>query len=494
MAKENIIKLMVALLAFLYALSSMVNGTGFQWLAGAVPYILLYCACRAAFSWNHRAVSSALFVALCVAGIIEAVIGISQVFGILSSNHPLFSITGSFNNPGPFGGFMSVVAVTAASYLVIKRKTGKDYLEPVAFFTLFVCLLVLPASMSRGGWLAFAAAIGLCLVRETGTPQWAYRHKLATAVSSIAILLVLAGVFLLKKDSAIGRLHIWNIECRAIAHHPLLGTGPGTFPGTYGMEQADYFRSRKRPDIIVKVAGSPEYAFNEYLKIGVESGLPSKAVSIMIAMAAVAALAGRHSPIAYGLMALCVFAFFSYPLSLPPFASMTAVFLSAAATEEIRNTGTPGIAIIVVLCIASFVVWKMQYKAPESYRSIFDRGYSMHKCGMYEKSNEVLIKGSSISSDPMFHVIMGKNYEALGKNDEAVKEYELAHFMVPCRLYPLQRMMEMYASDGRTDDVLRVYSEIKEMPVNGRNGNMVRIRRECDAFVRKIKDAEEYGQ
>jgi hypothetical protein len=38
----------------------------------------------------------------------ETILGLYQFLGILRFNHSIFALTGSFNNPGPYAGFLSV--------------------------------------------------------------------------------------------------------------------------------------------------------------------------------------------------------------------------------------------------------------------------------------------------------------------------------------------------------------------------------------------------
>lgn len=86
--------------------------------------------------------------------------------------------------------------------------------------------------------------------------------------------MVLAGwlMFVLKPDSACGRLFMWKIACRAVAEQPLLGYGMGGFAAAYGNAQEAYFATGDYELWEERVAGSPEYAFNEYLQTAVELG------------------------------------------------------------------------------------------------------------------------------------------------------------------------------------------------------------------------------
>ena len=45
---------------------------------------------------------------LILAGSVEAVWGLLQVYGYEPSNHSLYALTGSFYNPGPYSGFLAM--------------------------------------------------------------------------------------------------------------------------------------------------------------------------------------------------------------------------------------------------------------------------------------------------------------------------------------------------------------------------------------------------
>lgn len=106
------------------------------------------------------------------------------------------------------------------------------------------------------------------------------------------------------------------------------------------------------------------------------------------------------------------------------------------------------------------------------FRYLYDYGYALHKEGRYSESNVILMKGASISSDPMFYNIIGKNFEALGDYDEAERNYIHSHNMVPSRLYPYILLMEMEEKRGDTKQALSYARKALSLPVNDRNMSM----------------------
>ena len=229
----------------------------------------------------------------------ETGLGILQIIGVCASSHPNFKMTGSFENPGPFGGFIAIMFAILGSYVLLNRNIDKWYEKVLVILSMIscvLCIIVLPASMSRAAWLALGVAALVFGLMELSLADWLRKHKRCAIIASVLVMMVMTGVFFLKKDSAIGRLHIWNIELRSIANKPWTGHGKGSVLGVYGDMQAEYFAEKNRPEIIKKVAGCPEYAFNEYLKVGVEYGIPAMLAVIAVLIGSIHSSRSRCRP------------------------------------------------------------------------------------------------------------------------------------------------------------------------------------------------------
>ena len=448
---------------------------------------------------------------ICLWGILEAGYGFMQVLGWRSSHHALFALTGHFQNPGPFGGFIACVMAVAGAWVMgfadqgrrITRYSGRmvgdsslsfrmtTVMNGVAWAALGMGLLVLPASMSRAGWLGLAVALGVEALRQVRTREWLKRHSWAIPVGCAIILAMLAGAFLLKPDSALGRVHVWRMECRAIAQRPWTGSGPGMGPWAYGEAQEAFFREHLETTApaMIRVAGCPDHAYNEYLGIGVEYGLPVMVFFVLLVVSSIVVLHKAGCSLAAGLTAWAVFAFASYPLSVPQLRILGAVFIVSAVISGLLMTPKKGTAWILAVLVLVAIGWigfaergrrimGRGDRETEEVREVYAEGYALHQAGRYEESTKVLERGALMSSDPMFEIIMGKNAEALGDIDKAASLYEKAHYMVPSRLYPLVRLMRLRVRQGRDGDALATAWQIVAMPVNDRNAGMVRLHEE----------------
>ena len=409
-------------------------------------------------------------------------LSILQLVGIKTSGSISYTMTGSFNNPGPYGGLISILLAILGAYVLQNYSAQKWYdkaLVILSSISCALCVIVLPASMSRAAWLALGVAALVWGFKELRLADWIRKHKAFAAIASVIVIIVMTGVFFLKKDSAIGRLHIWHMELRAIAEAPLSGHGKGTVLGVYGDTQAEYFAAKERPEIITKVAGCPEYAFNEYLKVGVEYGIPAMLGVIAVLILVITLLLKFRSPFAYGLIAFGVFAFFSYPLE--------AINIKSEAEkkwESIRYLSG-----MQLYEDAAEELTPLYNDLKDNYKFIYDYGYALHKCKHYQESNEILKEGAKISSDPMFYNIIGKNLEALELYEEAEKAYLHAHYMVPQRLYPLTLLMRMHIRLGNNNEAMIYGKMILDKPVNERHMTMLQLQSDARHCVDSLMSA-----
>lgn len=419
-------------------------------------------------------------------GTIEAIIGLCQIYGFAMSNHSLYSLTGTFFNPGPYSGYLAMILPICLSKLPEHKKTHYIMLGCVI---LFMCIL--PAGMSRSAWIASAIS---CLwivwkqyplkekireLKKRNKKIWTGLYILSITVISILLITT----FLIKKDSANGRLFMWKISTKAIASSPITGYGIGGFPANYGKEQAKHFAENNYSETEEQVAGSPEYAFNEYLQIGMEGGLITLAVFLFLLLWSFNKGMQKHEyAVCGGVLSLSIFSFASYPLQLPPF-PITLVFLLSMCTtipDNILNKKMKSAYVYIILCIFTSISIYIYPKQKENYRAtrkwsesrilysiksydvakdkyhelyntlkhrapyLFEYGQILTKTNETMKADSILRRASLLSSDPMIHNVMGKNYQLMKQYESAEKEFVYAIHLLPGRLYPYYLLTKLY--------------------------------------------------
>ena len=474
------------------------------WL-GRMLFVFVVC-CLLSFCLNrkkHLSFPTIVTWVLIVLGGMEAVWGLRQIYGLAVSNHSLYALTGSFYNPGPYSGYLAMIfPLCLYEWLNLKERTERTWAEQgkyyIALGVMLLILCVLPAGMSRSAWIAAAISgtwvYGMHVswgskLKEFGRK---YKKKLVLACIAGSVIIIVAGyaLFQLKATSANGRLFMWKISSMAIAESPVIGHGTGNFVSAYGRAQENYFANGEFSETEELVAGSPEYAFNEYLQVAMEYGIPFLlVVSLVIAFCLWKGSSEGRIGICGGVISFLVFSFSSYPMQIPGFAVTFYLLLAACA---IGRSKVILFLFISMMALLGTYYWRNnQYAACKDwYRSkmlynigayqsakedygklypelanrgafLFEYGYSLHKLKEYDNSTRILEEAMAHSNDPMILNIIGKNYQALGDYEKAEEYLIRSTHRLPGRIYPYYLLVKLYAEPQyRQPEKLKYAAEI----------------------------------
>ena len=412
---------------------------------------------------------------------IEAVWGLRQLYGFATSGHSMYALTGSFFNPGPYSGYLAMILpVCLYQWLVCGRREGRV----VSGGVMLLILCVLPAGMSRSAWLAAGVS---CFCVYAWHMDWTDKFRLLWQQQRLRVVmavigglcaLLLAGhlLFALKPDSARGRLFMWKITCRAIAEKPLTGYGVNNFAVAYGDAQEAYFTAGDYEPWEERVAGSPEYAFNEYLQTAVELGIPLAAcLLVVVILCLYIGVRKERYGICGAILSLMIFSFSSYPLQLPAFIVTFGGLLLACIFGGSRWQWL-GLAVWVGV-VGGFRLkndlrteqdcreWmnaRVLYNAG-AYQSVekeyerlypllrnraaflFEYGHGLHKQQKFSRSNRILEEALRRSCDPMILNVIGKNYQQMGDCLSAEDWFVRSTHRLPGRIYPYYLLAKLYA-------------------------------------------------
>lgn len=386
--------------------------------------------------------------------------------------------------------------------ILLQPKKAGDYITfGLASLYVFGCFSILPATMSRSAWLAAAAGGSLVVCRHYNCHKGLKKyyktnfHKCIFAVvtSVFLIIAVCYSMYQMKKDSADGRLLLWKISWLAFQENPWYGVGPNKFGGAFGRNQAAYFASGKGTPNEEKIAGSPVYGFNEFLQIGVERGITGLSIFLLITglalSVAISSKTTGSTAIAGSLTSFLLFACFSYPFSISLMQKLFVSLLLAAVwgcsgslqNRRLQTWTARGLVLIPLAYLLiserqspEMIKARQQWQEEQYYYQmkiyegtvdhyrelypllrnniefLFEYGQCLSKTGQYEESNRILHEGAERSADPMFHNIIGQNYQALKQYQEAEKAFYQAIYRVPHRLLPYYFLTKMYFNSGDT--------------------------------------------
>ena len=462
--------------------------------------------------------------------ITESVWGLLQLHGFLKSYHNIFSVTGSFYNPGPYSGFLAC-GVPLALHCVLN---GRNRAEKVlGLFCLIAVGLILPASMSRAAWVAVVAGIVPVMLHYSRNAH--LQSKIFNQKSKITYL-VFAGLFVagafyglysFKKNSADGRILIWRVSADLVLANPLTGSGLGSFQVLYDGAQANYILSGKASKKQQAIADTPEYAFNEYVQITVEHGI----IGLLLFLCVIFSLFVKRdaraendsivSAVHGSLVVFCVFAFFSYPFSMLDLTILFVVLMAMSASlsqpvERLQASWVSAVAGILCLAMTGYASVEIlsRYTAYRDWKSVqvmyntndfentinnyhrlypklnrqkqflFEYARCLATAEKYEASNAMLDRYLLFGSDPTIYNCMGDNYKNMGDYQKAENMYLRASQIVPGRHLPLYLLMKLYQETGQTEKERAMAKTLLEKPVKVPSATIRKIQEDA----RKIEN------
>lgn len=429
---------------------------------------------------------------------VEGVWALLQLCGVVAPGHALYPATGSFYNPGPLCGFMAV-GVPVALWWAWRK--GSRLTEWAGWAMLLLCAAVMPALMGRTGWIA--AAAGMAVVwwgmgrRRLSAAQRRKVWRLAIA-GVVVIAVAGVGLYLLKPESARGRLLMWRVGVDALlAEGGWTGIGWDRVAGAIGRAQEAYFMGGERSAAEMAVAGAPDYAFNEFVQVGIAYGWVGLAVMVAAVVWTIAtAWRGGAYGIAGGGVALVVVCCGSYPLQFGEFYAVGGLLMAGAAgAMRGSERGVRGAVALGVMTVALWGGWHREQRQREgrewqrmrgayvygrlserrgdellrlgerfgwSHRYLFDAGKALRESGRLRESDSLLREGLERSSDPMMLNLLGRNAQERGDGRVAEEYYRRAAARIPSRLYPRYLLALLYADSVCGRDTARLRAAVDE--------------------------------
>ena len=427
-----------------------------------------------------------------LSGFLQSILGILQRTGFLASNHPYFPVTGTFLNPGPYGGYVAVCLVIA--FFTLRQSSWKH--RALIFPVLTAGLLV---SDSRASWLA--AGVPLLFYVLSGFKK----RRLVACLLFVAVTGVfIYGLYRYRPESADSRLTLWRVTARMIADAPLKGHGPGSYAGNYMLYQADYFREfpERSPDDI----GNNVHSFNEPLRWFAEYGAAAPCLLLILSLILYKNRGKTSAAVLYGLPAWFVFSLFSYPGSVFPLGSMVPVLLGMAETERtysfpVSGTCRVGATVILLFMLSGSVGQQILFCRADKLMERIREGYIPTRCekqrlialpACREAYGQYLAEQDDPAEEIAFlemllrfgrnseiQVRLAESYARAGKHKLAEESFILASRMVPTLVLPRYRLFEFYLRTGQEDKAYVVAEEISGM--NEKITNSITIRAKADA-------------
>jgi O-antigen ligase len=476
-------------------------------LAELVSFALVYLVIRVKrnnFEFNN------FLVYVLVAGIIQAVVGSLQLYHIIPSMNSI-AISGTFNNPAPYAIFLSCVASLAIYQILLKPEEEKKfYVSFLSYIAIILIVLVLPATLNRTSWLMLISSFMLLFLfkkRKNLIVFWNnFRFLFVSILFGIPIL-VGSALYMLKPDSANGRLLIWKVAIYKLLEHPIFGYGFKSFSINYNNWQGDWFRLRESSNLAYEqfLAGNVKFAYNEFLEIWVELGIIGFILFCAIIFMAIINVIKTKKNIQVGvlLITICIACLVSYPLHSMP---IKILFIVAIATisktskiifqynmkligSKIISGSLCGLGLCLVLytvnIYSGFENWKKSdvlFKkgkiktAIKSYSNNYQKmrfnglflqyyGNALIADNNYLHAISILNEAKKKQTDVYLYTMLGDSYKAINDFGKAEMYYTKASYLIPHKLYPNYLLAMLYKDNNMKKNAIERANKVLRMPV-----------------------------
>lgn len=494
---------------------------GTEWLQ-VMEMVVLYVVLRMVLH-GGRVPAWVLCAGIVLFGCYEAMVGAGQ---IISGNgrHHIFVLTGTFQNPGPYSAYLMIAGVIALCcfqtdfshyhFSLARRAIAlgykKLYQSSLFIFHILILLplLMLPATWSRAAFVG----LGVCALWLFRDRYKKYRWLVWGALAVVAV-----AFYFIKRGSADGRSLIWMASLTSWCHDMWLGVGVGGFRHACAEGIAEMWRDSHDASMFTS-AGVTDYAYNALVKVLVEQGLVGAMMWIIVTVVAMWRLYMSSRTLFFAMASMLVFAMFSYPFELLPY-RIIAVMVFAWSESREKSTLclhiNKFICTFVSLVITAFSLFMnvevterieqdkdanlfsgmrnsaflTDYNELLPYESdnpqyLFDFAKTLREEKRYEDSNAILRRGTLVSADPMFYIIMGNNYRDEQLYDMAREAYEKAYAIMPNRLYPLYQLMMMYDDTGNKKAATNMAKRIKHSYVKIESKATEQMVEKADSILR----------
>ena len=343
--------LLIMVLALYCVVHSIILKVDIDSLMQSLALIFLYAITKSVFGQigSSEKIYTVALVPFIGVGIVQALIGLFQFFGILNSGNEYFAVCGTLLNPARLGGYLLLV-IPLYFFFIYNRTNKSKKCRILHFILLSVCFIVLILTFNRSAFVGLVAAFlfGAYKIRKI---RMTLPRK---ALLLLAIGLVAFGLSFLKVNSATGRMSIWQICVEKL--HPVFigGVGMNNFQAVFPHAQAAYFNENVVSEARITNSDFVRYPYNEVLNTLIELGIVPFILIVWIIITLF-----RNTPdnkwvtgMKSALCGIAVYSLFSYPSK-----NLTVMVLVA----------------VLAGCLAAFksdVLVKTRFRIPRSWKYV----------------------------------------------------------------------------------------------------------------------------
>lgn len=449
---------------------------------------------------------------------VQALYGIMQYVHIFSA-YERFKLTGSFDNPAGFAASLCAGFPFFFYFLSIK-KYKICYASLCGIMTVGLAILL---SGSRTGILTMAIVCVSMFFYKLSIKKM---YKIIVTGFLAALII---GLYFVNKDSANGRLLIWQCSWEMIKDRPFMGHGPDGFRAGYMDYQARYFEKYPNSKYVM-LADNTNRPFNEYIELLVNYGLFGLSLFLLIVYLLIRVYKrNMHKKPQFTLyiacqclIAIAVFAFFSYPFRYPfvwVIGLLSCSIILFQRNEYIyillpRRYCLSVLLIVFVLAIfgknynrfLAEIKWSMiarksmlgqtEEMLPE-YRLLYSKMHNnvsflynyaaeLNFAKHYEESLLIASECKVFWADYDLQLLMADNYLQLKNYTQAERYYLKAAAMCPAKFMPLYKLFQLYKITDKKAHTHRIAITITNKPVKVMSPTVSRIKNEVKQELSRL--------
>ena len=436
---------------------------------------------------------------------------------LITTSHAIsraIGATGTFDNPAGLSACLSL----SIPFILYSLHQADKY-KNIHIGILITVIVALLLTESRTGW----SSTFVCLTLygwEIGKHHFMQRkRRFCFFIATLLLVSFCIGGYIYKKDSADGRMLIWQCTWDMVKEKPLSGYGINGFEAKYMDFQAQYFALHPQSKYGL-LADNVKHPFNEFLSVAVHFGLIGILVLLAIAFVLIRCYRQEKtmekSICLLSLVGLSVFSFFSYPFTYPFTWLVVLLDICVLAQTPIKSVMLVvnqklkysfailimGLSPLSLYMLTQRIYDEMEWKkavclslngdSKQAFgkycllmERLKDNPYFLYNYAVelyiaehYHESLQIAKLCKNYWSDYDLELLSAMAYEKTENADNAEKCYKKAAYMCPNRFVPLYQLALLLKNKGKVKEARSLAHHIMNKPIKIPSPTINRIKRE----------------
>nr|WP_255723285.1 O-antigen ligase family protein [Butyricimonas sp. DFI.6.44] len=386
-------------------------------------------------------------------------------------------------------------------------------------FACGLCIILagLYLTHSRAAWLALISGIIWIYFKQNKySRRQLNKKRIFTCISiTFLTLLFLGGIYLIRPESANGRVLIYLVSLSIFRQSPWFGHGVSSFEAMYMPQQALWFHQYPN-SIFISIADNNYIAFNEYIKIACETGIIGLILFSTLIFYCFKVSPEKNDNIRYYqalLISLSTFSMLGYPFENISITFIFCIIIAILAKEATLKRYTiyiskltkkilASILLITLFLFYNQVVWRI--KAEQALKiAITEKSWvkyytqllnspdfilwlaeELYSCKKYNEALPVLEQACKLRPNSIILNSLGLCYQRNQRFNKAQNAFQQASLMVPSHILPQFYLFSLYQETGEKDKAEKIAKTALTTKVKITNTTVLRARHIMKSFLK----------